>query len=191
MKTDLRIIKTKEALRTALLKMLQGKSLEHISISELCREAKVNRGTFYLHYESVEALFAQYFREITHDLDSAYMEPYRFAKELNLAKLNPKTIRIFNHIDKYKAFYCIVFSPNVPMQYYYLLLDTIKTLMTRNESLDSIRAQNINEQLHTSYYANAIIGMMMQWCADGFKLTVEEMNVQLVKIINYSKISYS
>jgi len=184
MKSDLRIIKTKEALRTALLKLLKEKSLEQISISQLCREAKINRGTFYLHYENVEALFEEYFREITHDLDLAYREPYRFVQELDLAKLNPKTIRIFNHIDKFKSFYSIVFSRNVPMQYYYLLFETVKTLLLRNSSREDAEELGVDRQLYASYYANAIIGVMMQWYLDGFKLTVEEINIQLVRIIS-------
>lgn len=191
MKTDLRIIKTKEGLRAALLKMLKEKPLEQISISELCREAKINRGTFYLHYASVDALFEEYFREITHDLDTAYMEPYRFVKELDLARLNPKTIRIFNHIDKYKPFYRIIFSRNVPMQYYYMLYETMKALFLRNSPSEEIELDHVHRQLYASYYANAIIGMMMQWYIDDFQLTVEEMNTQLVRIIGLGKTKLS
>ena len=62
--TDLRIIKTKQALHDALLTLLSQKPLEQISIAEICREAKVNRGTFYLHYEQKEGLFEEYFQEI-------------------------------------------------------------------------------------------------------------------------------
>lgn len=187
MKTDLRIIKTKESLRNALLKLLEEKPLEQISISELCREAKINRGTFYLHYDNVDALFEEYFRDITHDLDVSYMEPYRFANELNLARLNPKTIRIFNHIDKYKAFYRIIFSRNVPMQYYHMLFETMKALFLRNSSIEEVESNKIHQQLYAGYYANAIIGMMMQWYMEDFQLSVEEMNTQLVRIIGLSK----
>ena len=187
MKTDLRIIKTKEALRSALLSVLKQKPLESISVSELCRVAKVNRGTFYLHYETVIALFAEYFREITLDLDKAYMEPYRFVQELDLAKLNPKRIKIFSHFDKYQSFYSIVFSPNVPMQYYYELFDTIKGLMQRNQYPEEITRQNIQIELSASYSANAIIGLVLHWFRDGFKLTVDEMNIQLLNILSASR----
>ena len=57
MKTDLRIFKTKEALRDALMHLLEQKSLKSISVTELCQLAKVNRGTFYAHYGQVENLF--------------------------------------------------------------------------------------------------------------------------------------
>lgn len=191
MKTDLRIVKTNEALRSALLSLLKQKPLESISISELCREAKVNRGTFYLHYENVIALFAEYFREITIDLDKAYMEPYRLVRELDLAKLNPKMIKIFKHFDKYQSFYSIVFSPNVPLQYYYQLFDTIKALMMRNQSPEEITSQNIQIELNASYYANAIIGLVLHWFRDGLKLSVNEMNIQLLNIVSARRATQS
>lgn len=72
MRTDMRIIKTKEALHNALLELLNEKTLEVISISEICRKAKINRGTFYLHYKQVEDLFEEYFKEITADLTRSY-----------------------------------------------------------------------------------------------------------------------
>ncbi len=39
MSTDLRIQKTKEALHRALLELLKGKTLEVITVSEICRKA--------------------------------------------------------------------------------------------------------------------------------------------------------
>lgn len=37
---DRRIVKTKKSLKAALIKMLNEKDFEHISITELCREAE-------------------------------------------------------------------------------------------------------------------------------------------------------
>jgi hypothetical protein len=40
MSTDLRIQKTKEALHRALLELLKGKTLEIITVSEICRKQR-------------------------------------------------------------------------------------------------------------------------------------------------------
>lgn len=61
MKPDLRVIKTKRALHEALVELLKNRRLEQVTISELCRVANVNRGTFYLHYARVEDVFEEYF----------------------------------------------------------------------------------------------------------------------------------
>lgn len=58
-KIDVRIVKTKDRLKKALLDSLKEKSLKDISISELCSKASVNRNTFYSHYQSVEDLLSE------------------------------------------------------------------------------------------------------------------------------------
>ncbi len=46
-----RITVTKRMLKEGLIRLLKEKPLEKISITELCREAEINRTTFYRHYE--------------------------------------------------------------------------------------------------------------------------------------------
>ncbi len=52
MAEDLRVRKTKRALRGALLELLKEKPIGAITTTELCRRAEVNRNTFYSHYSS-------------------------------------------------------------------------------------------------------------------------------------------
>ena len=47
---DARVRVTKEMLHRALLQMLKEKPIGSISVKDLCNEAGINRGTFYLHY---------------------------------------------------------------------------------------------------------------------------------------------
>lgn len=56
---DNRVRYTKAVLQQALLKLLKGKHIDKISIKELCQEAKVNRGTFYLHYATPNDLLRE------------------------------------------------------------------------------------------------------------------------------------
>ena len=58
-KVDVRIIKTKERLKDALFQLLKVKSLDKISISEICTLASVNRNTFYAHYSSLNGLLEE------------------------------------------------------------------------------------------------------------------------------------
>ncbi|MFP5115523.1 TetR/AcrR family transcriptional regulator [Bacillaceae bacterium C204] len=182
LQTDLRIVKTKEALHNALLELLKEKSLEIISISEICRKARVNRGTFYLHYAQIEDLFEEYFKEITADLARSYQEPYRRVPVLKITELDPSTIRIFHHIEKYKPFYRIVLSKKVPLMYYYLLFDEIKHLLLQDK--DGWLKEGVNHQLFFAYQANAIIGMIIEWYQNDFSYDANYLNNQLVQILN-------
>lgn len=56
---DNRVRYTKTVLQQALLKVLKNKHIDKVSIKELCEEAKVNRGTFYLHYATPNDLLRE------------------------------------------------------------------------------------------------------------------------------------
>lgn len=183
-KTDLRVVKTKEVLHESLLGLLKEKSLHNISVTEICREAQINRGTFYLHYGKVEDLFEEYFKEIMKDLMDSYMEPYKHVRILQVRQLDPSTIRIFHHIEKFKKFYRIVFSKYVPMSYYYLLFDQVKELL--KEDLERYDSERLAEEMDmlSAYQANAILGMAIEWHRQDFQQRAAEMNQLLVTIIN-------
>lgn len=182
MQTDLRVVKTKEALHQALLEILKEKQLEFITVSEICRKAKVNRGTFYfLHYKQMEDLFEEYFTEITADLARSYQEPYLHMSVLKASKLDPATIRIFHHVEKYKPFYRIVFSKKVPLTYYYLLFTEIKHLLLQDP--EAKLQEGADHSLYCAYQANAIIGMITEWYQNDFSYSASYLNDQLVQFL--------
>ena len=58
-KTDLRVIRTRKAIREAFCSMIMEMDYSDITIKELTRRAMINRNTFYLHYSSIEALLQE------------------------------------------------------------------------------------------------------------------------------------
>lgn len=180
---DLRIVKTKEALKEALMLLLKEKALNAISVTEICRLAKVNRGTFYTHYGQVEDLFEEYYREIMQNLKDSYLEPYKYAWTIHTKELNPATIRIFHHIEKYEEFYRIVFSNTAPLAYYYLLFDHLQQLL--DEDLRIHGNDQIDIAMLSAYQANAILGLVVEWHRQDFKQGAEEMNKLLVELLKY------
>ena len=56
-KTDLRIVKTKKAIKTAFLNLLKKNDYHNITISAISEAALINRKTFYAHYETKDELY--------------------------------------------------------------------------------------------------------------------------------------
>ncbi|MCM3628502.1 TetR/AcrR family transcriptional regulator [Paenibacillus glycanilyticus] len=175
---DLRIVKTKRALHQALLALLKKQTLESISVSTLCREAGVNRGTFYLHYNDVGALFDEHLNHLLKDLEESYYEPYKHVTEMNHTLLDPATIRIFHHVKKYQPFYEIVFDKKSSISYYYSLFEKIKGLM-----IESTGSSGTSNTFVIAYLVNAIMGLLIQWNEEGFSQTPEYMSEQLSSIL--------
>jgi len=65
--TDLRVIKTRQAIRIALISLLSDKELSDITISELSARAQVNRKTFYRHYRSISDVVTEFENELLSD----------------------------------------------------------------------------------------------------------------------------
>lgn len=178
---DLRVIKTKKALRQALMNLLKMSSLKSITVSMLCREAGVNRGTFYLHYKDIRMLFDEHLNYLLKDLEDSYVEPYRHVSLLIPSHLDPATIRIFHHVKTYQSFYEIVFNKHSSLSYYYSLLEKIKGLMLQYSSVH--HSSDIHMKLLVTYQANAIMGLLIQWHEDGFSHSPEYMNEQLTHFL--------
>lgn len=186
MKTDLRIIKTQESLRNALLALLKIKPLESINISELCRLAKINRGTFYLHYQNVHGVFESYFEEIIDDLRKSYEEPYH-QTEFNIQNLKSDMIIIFHHVKRYEGFYQIIFDETSPVKYYYKLFNAIRKMMKdlTIQSVDFLPEEQVD--YFVSYQTNAIMGILVEWNSNQFSTSPDELNEYLYSFSNILK----
>lgn len=80
-KENQRIALTKKLLQEGLLRLLEAKPLEKISVTELCRESGINRATFYNHYNSPQELLNNIEFRITADLKQIIGSP-RTAQEV-------------------------------------------------------------------------------------------------------------
>ena len=61
---DKRMLRTREAIRCALLSLLNQKDASQINVSELTEKAQISRKTFYLHYASVDEALQELENEI-------------------------------------------------------------------------------------------------------------------------------
>lgn len=49
--TDLRVIRTKESIQNALVELIEAKGFEAVTVKDIASKARINRGTFYAHYQ--------------------------------------------------------------------------------------------------------------------------------------------
>lgn len=86
---DLRIKKTKRAIRNAFYELIKEKPLEKITVREIAERAEINKTTFYAHYETVYDLVDQLEQEavaeVISQLNTAQgllSSPRAFVKEI-------------------------------------------------------------------------------------------------------------
>lgn len=65
MKDDQRVALTRRLLEEGLMRLLEKKEIDRISVSELCAESGINRATFYRHYGEPRDILKNIRRNIT------------------------------------------------------------------------------------------------------------------------------
>ena len=66
---DIRVIRTQTALLEALEDLIKTKKLSNITITELCTAPKINRNTFYYHYNNIFEFLDEHKKIIIDDLN--------------------------------------------------------------------------------------------------------------------------
>lgn len=175
---DLRVKKTHNAIRKALSDMICEMDYKDISVKELCARAMINRKTFYLHYESMDALLGELQDEIADKFISrkisyksladikAIIRVY-FETTANMPKLHERLLcsGSYQHIGE-------SISRRI-MEHRY------------KENKDAFGLDEARESLVFSYFAMNSGNIYRQWVADGKKLSLEELIEMAMKLICY------
>lgn len=72
-KQDIRVGRSKDAIRSAFIELMKRREYEEITVKDLAEEAKINRKTFYAHYEAKQALFEAMMWEMFDEIVSCFM----------------------------------------------------------------------------------------------------------------------
>ncbi len=84
-KSQAKFYNTSLKMNEALLELLKSKNLSSISVAEICRKAKVNRSTFYTHYNNVYELL----HETRDNFMKSFLESYSIKiEELEKNEMN-------------------------------------------------------------------------------------------------------
>lgn len=67
-KQDRRTRYTRQTIKDTFLELLNQKSFTKITVTEICKNAEINRGTFYLHYYDIHDVLSDIFNDMTQDM---------------------------------------------------------------------------------------------------------------------------
>lgn len=176
---DIRVIKSKEALFDTLLNLLKSNNFDSITVSQLCKEARVNRSTFYAHYTNIDELFNAHFKHILADLEQRYIL-------INQKLLSPATdsmVPLYEHIFAHRKVYDVLLSEHAPMtyalQFQQAIMDYPSEIITRH--LD----KRIDLDLYYAFCSGATYGMIYHWKKTNYQLTPQEMGVYTVTFFKH------
>ncbi|MDU4698215.1 MAG: TetR/AcrR family transcriptional regulator [Paenibacillus sp.] len=185
-KSDPRVLRSKAALRTALLQLMAIKPFHAITITDVVKQAGYNRGTFYANYGTKEDLFNDMIEEKIQDLLQAFRAPYEKIDVFYPHELHAHSVMIFDHVARNADFYTVLSSSEVLPALREKILVSLKRIIMEDLHCESYETDVVDTELMVIYSLHALLGLIFHWIEGGFVQSPSYMQEQLVRILHHS-----
>ena len=177
MDSDLRTKKTKKLLREALESLLRDKSLDDITVKEICEHASINRVTFYDHYFNKEELHNEIISQIEHDIIKEFKKDKSiYYLDKNYKKILRKLVDYFDNNRKH--FNVFLSNPKnrllfTSQLHKYFMKYLRKGIKVNDNKIDKKEIDN-QILIKSQFISGALIYSFSWWLKDGFDISKEE-----------------
>ena len=174
-KTDLRVIKTKKAIRLTFTELMSRKPLEEITVSDVAAGALINRKTFYAHYAGIYDIIAEIEDEIVASIqrllaekpfDDILRNPYDLFRDLNQI--------INNDMDLYGRLLTVSGTSNLIHKIIQMIRQQIRAVYQDESSGD---AQTLDMAVH--FILAGLLAVFTEWYNSGQTPSLEKLSGQL------------
>jgi AcrR family transcriptional regulator len=180
---DLRVRRTQKFLWEALLSLLEERSFETISVTDICERAMVHRATFYKHYESKQDLTLQGIKSLISQLERETKQEERGKRE---SELHSRLIVIFKHFARYNHFYKFLLYEENFISLQHLLLKEIETSAEdriKSHLLRNGKSVSIPPTIIVQFDTGAIVSVLVWWLKNDMPVSAEQVACHLSHLL--------
>jgi AcrR family transcriptional regulator len=187
-KIDRRILRTKEAINKAFLKLFTEKEFDRITINDIADEANVNRGTIYLHYADKYDLF----NKSVEDLLNKMILSCTFSKSTQKKITDPfeatEALKaFFVYIEESFLFFSSMLSYQKTSVFRDFMLQIIMATIQKQMDMQGIN-QGMDKELMTQFSASAFVGTVEWWIRNEMPHSPQFMAEQLFSLFARNQI---
>ena len=151
---------SRERIEKVFVELLRTKEIVEISVSDICKQANLNRTTFYANYSDIYGL-ADTIRD---NLENTLSELYR--NEISQGFNSNDYLKLFQHIKDNQIFYQTYFKLGYDNAYKIIFYDT---------ALAREHFQNRFIEYHMEFFKAGITQIIKMWLKNGCKESPEDM----------------
>lgn len=182
---DRRILKTKLAIRAALVSLIKEKGFDAILVGDIAEWANINRGTFYLHYQDKFDLLEKTQSEIIESVERIVLQ----ANTLDFSDFNsvdkplPVIVALFEYLKENADLMHAIFSLEGGLQFQLKIRKTIEKNI-KFEIVAGLKEKNFLVPSHylLSYAISAHFGVIQEWLDRGCIESPREMAIIISKL---------
>ena len=174
-KEDLRVIRTKKAIRAAFAELLSEKDPVDVTVTEIAACAQINRKTFYNYYRNTEDLIS----EIENEAIEAFSEVMRGVEADEILRTPEKLVQrisgvIAGDVDYFRDI--LVMSKNAAV--FSRIADSLKEQVRRLLALQ-VSADPLMSEILSIYVVSGSLSVYRHWISDGQKEPREQIDAYL------------
>ena len=170
---DLRVKRTHKLLQEALIELTIQKGFAAIAVSDITKQAGVNRATFYRHYQDKYDLLNQYVARVYRLLAAAPGDRPPQPGEANTRQTQSGLSTIFEHIHANAKFYRVMLGKNGDPLFAEKIRQYVRERIWR--SLPPRQQKNDDTiDLYLSYSSSASMGAVLWWLEHDMPYTPEQ-----------------
>ncbi|MBQ9031436.1 MAG: TetR/AcrR family transcriptional regulator C-terminal domain-containing protein [Parasporobacterium sp.] len=179
---DTRVQFTKKILKDALLKLLKTKPITRVTIKELCEEAGLNRGTFYLHYNEPNDLLREIEEEFVQEKMS-FFNPY-------MKNDNPDQLAmLFGAILQNHELSLILFGHNGAPQFTERIKKLVRPRILEDWQREFPTYHPDDLEFVYDFVFSGAMKLILNWIADSGNISAEEFAHRLDCLGHYSHLA--
>ena len=174
---DLRVFKTREAIKNTFKEMICEMPAEKITVKGLTDRAKIHRKTFYLHYTTIEALYQDMLLEIS---DGYFSEMEKLTPPFTHKDVNRIFFTYFSEQDKYVE--RLICEPS----YRFFCNKLFTTALQHNrERYNPYASLNLQDQnIINTFLTISSLELYRQWVANGKNPPLEQIIALTGKLLD-------
>jgi len=179
--TDRRIARSKRALRSALIELIEERGLDDVSVNDLCARADLNRGTFYNHFHDKDDLVTTLEDEVISDLERI-QEQMKDLTVMDLVRYRmrkqplPFLVDLFDYLREQGDFLHAITGPGGDIRFAPRLRDSVCANLIQTILHERYRANPTPfVQYYVAFYATAYLGVIEHWIETGMQESSEDM----------------
>lgn len=165
-----RIVITKRMLKESMLKILKEKELDTINVTELCREAGVNRATFYRHYEIPRDVLMEIQQDLFRELRQKISLPG------TLGDIRYAVEQLCSYMNDHQELLRILVQNNSDTDFANFISDAYLELAKDYSHMAALKKLSQEDiQFMTLYSAGGSYFVLRSWIMGSFKKSPQEM----------------
>lgn len=170
-KLDRRAIRTRRALRDALIALILEKGYEAVTVQDITDRADLNRGTLYLHYRDKQDLLLKSSADAHEELIAKFtpIAP----NSLSLDHAERHLTLVFEHVAANADFYRVMLGDHGVAAFSKRLREVVAQVgLMRLDQLSRLRpVRAVPPELIAGYAGGAIIGVVEWWLQHNFPMS--------------------